>query len=551
MFNTKKTTLLPTAGKTSVTNPFVATGLKKSAETKSENGALKYKTTGNDFVDQFGKLGQYKAPRTYADISRDISTIFAQNPQTAVKFALYMRTITRQVQYPDGTKTETTQRGSGLKHESIMRFTWLAVNHPAIFRQNIHLLPLVGSWSDIFTMLQNDLTYNGWKDKVLDWSLFGRFILSALENENLCDLVKKYLPQIKSKSAAKTVEAQADTMIGKWLASLLFGDVHDGYKRYRKLKTSGTAHEWQKLISNKSFDRIDFKKIHGRALNLLVNSKFLANNGLETSYQTWIESQPIAKFTGYPHELFKEVNKINKKYQIDTLNKQFDGLVETAKKNAKTNTGLIVVRDTSGSMGSPADGTTQTCFDIAKALALFFSKMLPDGKFANSFIEFNSSAKMHTWKGSTAYENWKNDNTGYVGSTDFQSVIKLFVQIKNQGVSESDFPTGILCISDCEFNPNQLNKTNVQQALQTLRAAGFSDEYVSNFKIVLWNLQRRNGGDKFETHGETKNVFYFSGYDGSVVSFLTGVDGQTKAPQTDVELFEAAMNQEILNLVKV
>ena len=106
-----------------------------------------------------------------------------------------------------------------------------------------------------------------------------------------------------------------------------------------------------------------------------------------------------------------------------------------------------------------------------------------------------------------------------------------------------------------EFDSNTLRKTNVDIALMHLREAGFSEEYVSNFVIVLWNIQTvyggNNNGNKFETFGNVPNVYYFSGYDGSIVSFLTGVEGQTSTPKNAKELFEAAMNQEILNMVEV
>ena len=109
-----------------------------------------------------------------------------------------------------------------------------------------------------------------------------------------------------------------------------------------------------------------------------------------------------------------------------------------------------------------------------------------------------------------------------------------------------------------EFNPTQLGKTNVQTALGKLRGAGFSEEYVSKFKIVLWNLRSnyygRGTGEKFETYGDTKNVFYFSGYEASTIAFLTGVtkpDKEFKEPETAEELFKAAMDQEILNLVTI
>jgi hypothetical protein len=563
MFNSKKTILVVGATpKASVpsTNAFVNAGLKKSAETLSGNGALKYDSTGNDFVDQFGKLGTYKVPRAYDEIAKDASTLWGVNALLSVCFILYLRMITRVVSLFDGTKMSTVQRGAGLRHEAIVRMIWLHVNHPDTFWKNITLFISVGSWKDIIQMMSYDLQYNGWSDRILDWDKFGQLILAGLENPNSSELVKKYLPQIKANSKCTTIEAQADNMIAKGLCSLLYGgkteiNSHANYVLYRKLKSSGTAHQWQQLISKGKFLEINFDTVHGRALAQLVSGKFIENNNLTEKYEAWIDSKPIAKFTGYAHELFLKLPQ--KMFQIKTLNAQFLGLVETAKQNASGKTGMIVVRDTSSSMNSTAPGIKMSCGDIGKALALFFSHMLPEGAFANSYIEFNSDAKMHKWKGSTPMEKWNNDGTSYIGSTNFQSVIQLFIRLKKQGVPESEFPSGIICISDSEFNPAQLNQTNVDYAFALLRSA-FSEEYVSKFKIVLWNLQSnyygRGTGEKFETHGDVKNVFYFSGYDASVLAFLTGVEKKDKVfkePETAAELFAAAMDQEILNLVTI
>lgn len=560
MFDKKKTSLFSVPVKPSEgANSFVNAGLKKSTETVSGNGALKYSTTGNDFVDQFGKIGSYKQPRSFTDISNDCQLLWSQNAKMMVMFTFFLRMITRITQLFSGDKTSTTQRGAGLKHESIMRMLWIYTKAPDTFWKNIQLFISVGSWKDIITMLSYDLQYNGWKGRVLDWDKFGELIMVGLENENSTNLVKKYLPHIKANSVCKTLEAQADNIIAKWICSLLFGTKDEStghtYKKYRLLKTSGTAHEWQQIISKRLYDKLNFNTVHGRALALMVSSKFLANNKLEDKYQEWISTKPIAKFTGYVHELFKTLP--SKKYQIDTLNAQFKGLVEVAKNGIKDNTSLIVVRDTSGSMSSPAKGTNQACGNIAKALALFFSYMLPAGHFANSWIEFNSNAKMHTWKGDTPYDKWVNDHSQYIGDTNFLSVIRLFVNIKNQGISEDQFPTGIICISDSEFNPANLNSTNVEQALNMLTAGGFSKEYISNFKIILWNLQSNyygsDTGKKFETYGDVNNVYYFSGYDASIMAFLTGTTASTgmSEPKNAKELFEAAMNQEVLNLIEL
>lgn len=547
MFSTKRKQLFAVTPTQSVaSNAFVNAGMKKGAETLSNNGALKYSSTGDAFVDQFGTVGNYKAPRSFSDISKDMELVWTEDKLTAVKFAMYLRMISRKTMLLDGQTTSESQKGAEMRHEGIMRFIWLHTVDEEAFWKNIGLFISVGSWKDIFTMLSYDLIYNEWKGRVLNWDKFGALILSGLENSNTSELVKKYLPQIKAKSACKTVEAQADNIVAKWVSSLIFGSKQgpSTYKAYRKLKSSGTAHDWQKLISQKRFDRIDFSTIHGRALSKLVKGKFLFNQGLSDAYKNWITAPETkdVKYTGFVHELFHGINSSRDNIRDTTINKQFQTLVDKGGKSEQTK--LIVVRDTSGSMGSTAIGTSSSCFDVAKALALYFSEFL-DGAFKDAWIEFNSTAKMHTWKGNTPTEKWRNDHSRFIGSTNFQSVINLFVQLKRNGVSESEFPTGILCISDSEFNPGKLGKTNVETALTKLREGGFSEEYVRNFVIVLWNLYSNGHGGKFETHGDVQNVFYFSGYSSTVVSFLTS------KISTGRELFDAAMNQEVLNLVTI
>lgn len=560
MYTTKKTQLFDTKDVSKLTSKnstntsaFVNAGMKKSNEVLSGNGSLKYKSTGNDFVDQFGKLGSYKVPRSFAEVSKDCDILWGQNKILTVAFILYIRMITR-VTDIFGKKTKESQRGAELKHEGIFRMIWLHTQAPKSFWKNITLFIAVGSWKDVFTMLQYDLVYNGWEGRQLDWTKFGNLIVSGLQDETQHNLLKKYLPQIKAKSACKTVEAQADNIVAKWICSLLFGTKSNGstYKQYRILKTSGTAHEWQKLISQGKHNLIDFNTIHGRALNKLVRSKYLANQGLTEKYEKWITKDTTeAKYTGFVHELFESLpgalSALDKGKQT-TINKQFETLVKKGGE-VESKTSLIVVRDTSSSMSSTASGTKMSCYNIAKALALYFSSFLK-GNFADAFIEFNSTAKMHQWKGSNALEKWYNDRTNFVGSTDFQSVIRLFVDLKKKGLAESEFPTGILCISDGEFNPAQLGKTNVEAARAALRNGGFSREYAENFVIVLWNLQSNaygsNTGKKFETHGDVQNVFYFSGYSAATAAFLMNQEIKTAA-----DLFDEAMNQEVLVMVEL
>ena len=556
MFSAKLKTLnlsTNTSVKNNLANAFVNAGLKKGAETLSGNGALKFSSSGSPFVDQFSFLGSYKKPRSFEEIEKDCELLWAEDQLKCVKFIHYIRLITRKVQLFNGHTTEVSQKGAQLKHEGIMRMIWLHQKAPKTFWKNIGLFVSVGSYADVIKMLQYDLTHHNWDKKVLDWRKFGGFILSSLGNENTSELLKKYLPQIKANSACKTVEAEADNIIAKWICSLVFGEKDKNgstYKKYRKLKSGGTAHDFQKLISQQKYDLLDFSKIHGRALSLMVRSNFLKNHNLEERYNKWIEKpETEVKYTGFVTDLFTKLPAAQSgltKAEIDTINKQFDTLVEKGGK-AEMND-IIVARDISNSMSALATGTTMNCFSVAKAIGLYFSKYL-DGAFKDSYIEFRSKAKMAQYKGDTVLDRWYNDQSRFNGSTNFQNIFDLFCEIKEQGVIELDFPKTLLCISDGEFNPAQLGKTNVETALNKLRNAGFSEEYVSNFKIVLWNLQSsyygKNTGKKFESFGEVPNVYYLSGYSPEAISFLT-----SKIKNAS-ELVDGALSQEIFKYISL
>lgn len=566
MFATKQNSLLSSTDidvTTKVTNSFIQVGLKESSKTTSlGNGALKYTTTGNDFVDQFGKITNYRTPREYREIDRDMRLLYSQNPSDAVKLAFYIRMITRTVVLPNGDKTTTTQRGQGLKHEGINRLLWLAINHSNVFWENLPLFISIGSWKDIIVMLNTDLEYHGWKGRKLNWEQFGKLILAGLENPVHSELIKKYLPQIRSNKQCTTLNSQADNITAKWICSLLFGNKtgYGTYKSYRKLKSSGTAHEWQQLISKGKHSLIDFKTIHGRALAQLVSGKYLSNHKLEDKYQKWIETQPISKYTGYVYELMQPVksgyhnNNSLKKYQIDTINSQFMGLIDTAKKGMNDKSGLLVVVDTSSSMTGNVGGLKVSAYDVAKSMALYFSYLLK-GPFSNAWVEFNDTAKLNKWIGNTPVKKLQNDRSEAYGSTNFQSVANIFAKIKSQGVSESEFPTGILCVSDGCFNSAGNNKTNTKEFLNKLRIAGFSNEYISNFKIILWDIPNGYYGKSqtaFEDFADCPNLFHMSGLDGSAVAFITGTEAKPQStPKTSEELFHAAMDQEVLNLIKL
>lgn len=543
-FEKKVASLLPSE------NLFVKQALKVSSETTSQEGAKKYSTSGLAFVDNFAAAATFKEPRSFEAVAKDMQILWNTDAKLCVKLAVYLRLITRKSQLDSGEKLDT-QKGQGLKHEGIMRMLWLALNQPKTFKVNFPIFITAGSWKDVIQMLNLDLQYHGWQDKKLDWNFFYLAISAGLTNSNTSELVRKYLPTIRTNKKCTTLEAQADTLIGRWLARKLNPTLkkEQAFKVYRKLKAEGTAHVWQQLISKQLYQAINFDSIAGRALSLLVGSRFLENHGLVNKYQVWIESKQIVKYTGYVYELFADVEShIVPDYQISTINAQFKKLVQEQPLKSK----LLVVRDTSGSMTTKAIGCNVTSHCIAKSMALYFSEFLT-GAFANTYAEFAGTCKLNQWQGKTPFEKYVNDTSESYGGTNFQSVIDLFIRLKEDGVPESDFPEGILCLSDGEFSRRKYNdSTNFQQAIQRLREAEFSEDYVNNFKIILWDIPNTYYGNsvqvKFEDFADAPNFFYMSGYDASCISFI--IEGKTP-PRNAAELFDKAMQQELLNKIVI
>jgi len=568
MFEQKQVTLLgKKENKTSV-NPFLAATIKESVTTKSANGALKFDGTADEFVNQFGSLGSFKEERSFKDVSKSMSVLWAISPRFTVMFSLFIRMITRVTQLFDGSKTETVQRGAGLKNEGILRMMWINIYHREVFWKNIELFISVGAWKDIIQMLNLDLQYNGWKNRALDWDAFGKLILGGLENPNTSELIKKYLPQIQSGSNLTTLNNQADTAIGKWICSLLYGgktedNAYWKYKLYRQMKASGTAHQWQQLISKGQHKLIDFNTIHGRALSQIVSSDYLKNHGLEDSYTKWIESKPIAKFTGYVYELASKIVSANTKYKQDTINKQYEGLLKLA---GKVQTRWMVVKDNSGSMDLRAISTGVTAYMVAKSLSIYFANLL-EGPFHNHYIDFSNKSTMNRLKGSNFVEYWNNEVRRAHSNTNFISIADLLVDALNSGVREDFFPEGLILLSDGEFDSPQFSEyksnnkifsaTNLEAFRIRLKRGGFSKSFVDNFKLCFWDIRNNatsTKGAKYETHELEKNVFYMSGFDGAIITFLTGVEGENKEqalPTNAKELFLASMKQEILERVEI
>ena len=533
--------------------------------TYTENGAATYATAGSALIDQFAHVGTAMG-RPIDTVFNDQYNLWRENQEMALRFPFYLRLVTRRVKVSETEKTESVQKGAGLRDEAFKRILWIAYNHSAEFKRNAWLLPVVGSWKDLWTLMLLDME----NDNKLDKGFIFSIMAAGLDDSTQCDLIRKYMPAIKSTEKCKTERAKALNILAKSFAQFLGLSA----KEYRKMKASGTAHDFQKLICSRAYADIDWKTIPGRALMNLVSGNFLGNHNLTEEYLKWVMDQPTVKFTGYVYELGKKLDSLGNKIlasksaanaaTVYTVNKQFDGLIELAKKDQGGLKGnVLCALDTSGSMTSPIDGQNGlTSYDVCVALGIYFSE-LNEGYFHNVVAMFDDVSHVMKLSG-TFTEKWeaiRHASTAW-GSTNFQSLIDLLIKERqtHPSIPESEFPQTLLVVSDMQFNPTggwsrvrERETTNLEEARNKLRTV-FSDDFVDNFNFIWWYCASRDGaGHDVPATMEQGGNYLFSGFDGSIITLLLGGDEQTKPdgkPLTMEEMVNKALSQEIFAFVK-
>lgn len=531
-------------------NAFIKQNEMGAGTALTENGALSYATAGTTLIDQFAHAGTARG-RDIATVWAEQGHLWAENPEMALKFPFYLRMITRQTNIGNGKKTEKVQRGQGARDEAFKRLLWIAKYHSDEFYRNLWLVPVVGSWKDLWVLLSMDDSLN--KEK------FFQVIAEGIKDENSRDLVKKYLPRIRSDKKCTSEWAKKTNALAKEFAHV----VGWTYQDYRTFKSTGKAHEFQRMICSGQYKDINWNTIPGKALLNLVSGKFLQAHGLDKAYMEWLKKQPVAKFNGYAYELGM---KLGDGYRINlpavqkiTIDKQFDGLIETAKKDDGGIKGnVLCALDTSGSMTCPINGGPAglTSFDVCVSLGIYFSE-LNTGAFHNHVAMFDNTSWMMELKGSFS-DKWfqiKNSTVAW-GGTNFQSLIDLIVDTRKRHpeIPLEEFPQTLLVISDMQFN-NCGSKTNYELMMNKLRNY-FPSEWVDEFRCIWWYCAGRKAASQdvpaTMDHG---GQYLFSGFDGAVVSLLLG--GETKVDEhgkvvqpTMEEMVNMALTQEVLTLVQ-
>lgn len=522
----------------------------------TENGAVSYKTTGAAIVDQFGKAANYRG-RDINAVFKEQEALWLENHENAVRFPFYLRLVTRKVKVNGENVTDKVQKGQGVRDESFKRLLWLAEFQPDTFYKNIWALPLVGSWKDVWTLLFYDITIG---HNIIDHTIMFDLINEGLKCGTHTELIKKFLPRIETRSKCKTDWRSIRNDLAREFAN--YNKL--SYKDYNRLKTSGKAHDFQKLICSGRFKDINWNLIPGRALSKLASQKFLTKHELEKGYIDWVKAQPTVKFTGYVYELMKEISTSNgwsssvknlPLFKKITVDKQFDELIKKAEADGKITDNVWCALDTSGSMGIEVIPGT-SALDICVSLGVFFAT-LNKGAFHKNVIMFDTVSHVKQLPDAgfcDMVSDIYNSATAW-GSTNFQSVVDEIVRIRteNPNIPLEDYPTTLLVVSDMQFNPVGANVTTNYIEMKKKLYEVFPQEFVDNMKFIWWQVTGRTKDVPAEIG--TGQIF-LSGFDGSVVSLMLGgeakeIEKEKGRPITTEEAIGIALNQEILSYITV
>lgn len=525
-----------------------------SYDALTQNGAVSHSTSGSPVLDYFYKVGTARN-RPLETVFADFSRAYGENPLEALKVMFYNRMITRK---PKGFfESEESQKGQGNRDEFVKCLKWLEISHPNVLKANLWLVPVVGCWKDL------------WHDSAA--SKFHHYTdpkqVYALVERGLADnfnkhLLAKFLPKYRSKSNCKN---DRHKRVNQWVNGLC-QHLKWTQAQYRKFKSNPehTAHNYQRVMSAKLWDELNFNLIPGKALFNMIGRKgkdgvgvFERHSQVER-YIKWAEGRGTIQFTGYVYELYAKARKASSLIQKMTFDRQFEHLVSHAR-NADGSSGIKgnvwCALDTSGSMTSEISDTKTTAYDVCVSLGIFFSA-LNEGSFKDNVIMFDSTSRKLKLSG-TFTDKCTQVPEGAMGSTNFQSVIDEIVRVRQQNpeIPVEDYPQTLLVVSDMQFNPTSnyyskfdenKSKTNYEVAMQKLEKVG-----LPKMQVIWWNVNTSYGKDVPSKMNDT-GVSLLSGFDGSTIQLILGGDSEKKLGKKASELtpedsMKLALDQVVLS----
>lgn len=456
-------------------------------QTRTENGAVAYKSTKSAVLDLFAQGGAMRQSSD-SDVQATFSKAFAEDATLALKTLFYLRDITQ---------------GQGERRIFRLALSHLARHNQQALAKNLHLVPEFGRWDDLWVLLDTSL-----KSNVIE------LVITQLQKDVLSknpSLLGKWLPS-ENASSYQT----------KKYARIIREAVGTTPKKYRKLLSAlrSRINLVETKLTEKNYGEIEYSKLPSKA-GMQYRQAFFRND--EVRYKAFLDSLSKGEVkvnagTLYPNDIVGKV--LNKGYFVTEQDiKLFEGQWNNLKDfigEKKENS--IVMADTSASM-SWHGGDPQR---VAISLAMYIAER-NKGVFKDHFMTFSTNPSLVKIQGSNIVDKVQNiSQANWNGSTDIEKALRTLLKVAvSNNVPSDEMIKKIYIISDMQFNGCV---SGVGQNIFKTVAKDFARHGYEMPNIVFWNVRASsNTPATMNEHG----VQLVSGYSPSILTSLLNADGKT------------------------
>lgn len=367
---------------------------------------------------------------------------------------------------------------------------WLAIENPEWVEANIHLIPAVGRWDDLESLIDTSCE----KDALAFW-------VRAIQDGN--QLAAKWCPREDK---------------NKEIFHKLRRIVKMSPKDFRKLIVKNT-NVVETLMCQQDWHDVDYNKVPSVAM-ARYNNAFKAHD--TARFEEWKgalekgvddEGNEVKVNAGaiFPHDI---VRTLVADFDSEKLcNAQFAALPNYMD---NTEMRIMTICDFSGSMTDIVSGSVRR-IDVSMALGLYCSDRLGEkNPFYRMFIPFSDNSKLVCWKNETFSKAVRKYNDGWCGSTNIRAALDQILESAQMfKATDKQIPNCLLIVSDMQFDDGATDDmTSVEAGLIEWEKAGYARP-----KIVYWNLAGYDGAPATKQH---KDVGLVSGFSPSILRAVLG-----------------------------
>lgn len=449
----------------------------RSKDTLTENGAIAHSTTLSKCLDYFIKAGNPKC-----GIEMFLNA-FAEDRETALRILFWSRDC---------------RGGSGRRDLFNEVMGHLQKEKSPYFKKLLPLIPLYGSWADIFRHIEPD-------DDVMEF--VGDALDNGGENHNLC---AKYFPRK-----------------GKWFNA--FRKRHGMTPKELRKLIVGKSTTVEQLICAGKWNDVNYSDVPSMA-GMRYRGAFLKHDGKR--YEKYVEEvlkggKKMNAAVLTPFDVLKSWFALPYNPSVsekDAVNAQWNSLPNLMGDNGGNL--ILPICDVSGSMsGDP--------ITVSLSLGCYIAEH-NKGAFENIVVTYDSHPTVVELAGTPVERFRQLYDVEWGGDTDLQAVFDLILKrAVEEHVPENDMPKKCLIITDMQFNADapiynpqtfryEKRGTNLETLREKYAQAGYAFP-----EIIFWNV--RNSIDAFPAQKDETGVAFLSGYSPSILKNV--LKGKVTTPE--------------------